>query len=179
MLLKAGAATDDRNKKFNWLDQKTWNNIIALTKHKFGPDGNMFYKGLVDSMTRSSPEWRAFYESDDPESQPIPDYDDKINADQTLGHFLSFCLVRCFREDRTQVAANKFIGACLDPEFSAPVNDQISDIHGASLPNKPVLYLLSTGADPTSAIDDYSRKFKKFPTKKTSMGEEMEGPALA
>merc|ERR1712166_1400240 len=88
LLLKAGAAVDDRNKKFNWLDQKTWNNIIALTKHKFGQDSNMFYKGLVDSMTRSSPEWRAFFDSDDPESQPVPDYDDKINADQTLGSFL-------------------------------------------------------------------------------------------
>jgi hypothetical protein len=88
MLLKAGAAIDDRNKKFNWLDQRTWNNIIALTKHKFGPDGNMFYKGLIDSMTRSSPEWRAFYESDDPEMQPVPDYDDKINADAVLGAFL-------------------------------------------------------------------------------------------
>jgi len=55
----------------------------------------------------------------------------------------------------------------------------ISEIHASTLPNKPVLYLLSTGADPTSSIDDYARKFKKFPTKKTSMGEEMEGPALA
>lgn len=179
MLLKAGAAIDDRNKKFNWIDQKTWNNIIALTKHKFGIDGNMFYKGLVDSMTRSSPEWRAFFESDDPENQPVPDYDDKINADVVLGSFLQFCLVRSFREDRTQVAANKFIAMCIDPEFSAPVNDMIADIHASTLPNKPVLYLLSTGADPTSSIDDYARKFKKFPTKKTSMGEEMEGPALA
>lgn len=68
LLLKAGAAVDDRNKKFNWLDQKTWNNIIALTKHKFGPDGNMFYKGIVDSMTRSANEWRSFYDADDPEN---------------------------------------------------------------------------------------------------------------
>ena len=179
LLLKAGAAVDDRNKKFNWLDQKTWNNIIALTKHKFGPDGNMFYKGIVDSMTRSASEWRAFYDADDPENQPVPDYDDKINADSALGPFLQFCLVRSFREDRLQVAANKYIMKMLDNEFGQPINDQISEIHSASLPNKPVLYLLSTGADPTSSIDDYARKFKKFPTKKTSMGEEMEGPALA
>jgi len=58
MLLKAGAAVDDRNKKFNWLEQKSWNNLIALSKHKFGNDGNMFYKGIVDCMTRSSPDWR-------------------------------------------------------------------------------------------------------------------------
>jgi len=178
MLLKAGAAVDDRNKKFNWLDAKTWNNIIALTKHKFGIDGNMFYKGLVDSMTRSSPEWRAYFDSDIPESEIVPDYEDKINADVTLGAFLNFVLCRCFREDRSQVAANRFISKVLDPMYGAPVNDQIADIHAESLPNRPVLYLLSTGADPTGAIDDYARKYKKYPTKKTSMGEEMEGPAL-
>jgi dynein heavy chain len=46
-----------------------------------------------------------------------------------------------------------------------------------SLPNKPVLYLLSAGADPTNTIDEFAKK-KKFPTGKVSMGEEMEKPAL-
>lgn len=77
------------------------------------------------------------------------------------------------------VAANKFISKVLDKEFGNPVTDAIADIWEASHPNRPVLYLLSTGADPTANIDDFSRKFKKFPTKKTSMGEEMEGPATA
>jgi dynein heavy chain len=35
MMLKAGAAIDDKNKKFNWLDQKAWLNLVALSKHKF------------------------------------------------------------------------------------------------------------------------------------------------
>lgn len=35
MMLKAGAAVDDKNKKFNWLDQKAWLNLVALSKHKF------------------------------------------------------------------------------------------------------------------------------------------------
>jgi len=88
-------------------------------------------------------------------------------------------LIRSFREDRTVISANKFIGKVLDREFTAPVTDSIAEIWESSAPNRPILYLLSTGADPTSNIDDYSRRFKKFPTKKTSMGEEMEGPALA
>jgi len=67
LFLKAGAAVDDRNKKFNWMEKKTWDNIVALSKHKFGVEQNMFYKGIVDCMTRSANEWRAFYESDDPE----------------------------------------------------------------------------------------------------------------
>lgn len=88
-------------------------------------------------------------------------------------------LIRGIREDRSVVASNKFISKCLSDEFVAPVSDQIAEIWENSLPNRPVLYLLSTGADPTASIDEFSRKFKKFPTKKTSMGEEMEGPALA
>jgi len=46
-----------------------------------------------------------------------------------------------------------------------------------SLPNKPVLFLLSAGADPTSNIDEFAKKKKQFPTNKVSMGEEQEGPA--
>lgn len=36
MLLKAGAGIDDRNKKFNWMDNKIWLNVLALSRHKFG-----------------------------------------------------------------------------------------------------------------------------------------------
>lgn len=36
VFLKAGAGIDDRNKKYNWMDQKVWLNIVALSKHKFG-----------------------------------------------------------------------------------------------------------------------------------------------
>ena len=47
-----------------------------------------------------------------------------------------------------------------------------------SMPNKPILYLLSAGADPTNSIDEFARK-KKINTMKVSMGEEMEIPAKA
>lgn len=30
LLLKAGSAVDDKNKKFNWLEKKSWDNIIAV-----------------------------------------------------------------------------------------------------------------------------------------------------
>ena len=53
----------------------------------------------------------------------------------------------------------------------APVTDQIIEQWEESLPNKPILYLLSAGADPTNAIDEFARK-KKINTMKVSMGEE-------
>lgn len=35
LLLKAGSAIDDRNKSFSWMEQKTWLNLLALSRHKF------------------------------------------------------------------------------------------------------------------------------------------------
>jgi len=35
LLLKAGSAIDDRNKKFVWMEHKTWLNILALSRHRF------------------------------------------------------------------------------------------------------------------------------------------------
>lgn len=38
LFLKAGGGIDDRSKPFAWMEQKTWLNIKALSKHKFGND---------------------------------------------------------------------------------------------------------------------------------------------
>jgi len=153
MFLKAGAGIDDRNKKINWMDQKTWLNVVALSKHKFGADqSNFFFKGVIDSISRNTQDWRSFYESDTPETDEVPDYQEKIHADSLLGSFLHLCLVRCMREDRTMLVANKFIASKLTTKFTEPPDDQIADVWAESAINKPILYLLSTGADPTSMI---------------------------
>jgi len=87
------------------------------------------------------------------------------------------CLVRSIREDRTVLASNQFIQEVLGEEFVMPVTDQLQEIFDETKPNLPVLYLLSTGADPTGSIDEFAKKKKQFPTGKVSMGEEMEIPA--
>jgi len=81
-------------------------------------------------------------------------------------------LVRALREDRTQLACMQFVQKCLGDEYVQPVTDPISEQWEESRNNKPVLYLLSPGADPTGNIDEFAKKKKKFPTGKVSMGEE-------
>lgn len=62
-------------------------------------------------------------------------------------------LVRSVREDRTLVASNKFIAAILGTEYTDPIAYPMADIWAESKYNVPILFLLSPGADPTSAID--------------------------
>jgi len=88
------------------------------------------------------------------------------------------CLIRAIREDRTLLAAQRFIHSTLGEYFSQPVVDRTEEIWEESGPSKPILYLLSAGADPTNSIEEFARKKRQSPTEKVSMGEKQEGPAL-
>jgi len=105
LLLKAGAGIDDRNKPFTWMDQKTWLNLKALSKHKFANEHMSFFKELPERITRSEGAWRKWIDENEPENTPVPDYEEKISADQNIGHFIHLCLVRAMREDRTLLAS--------------------------------------------------------------------------
>lgn len=80
-------------------------------------------------------------------------------------------MVRALRQDRTILASEQFIKDVLGEEYITPVTDLMNDIFVEMNPHKPVLYLLSAGADPTGSIDEYAKKHKQFPTGKISMGE--------
>jgi dynein heavy chain len=147
-------------------------NLKALSKHKFANDHTCFFKELPDRIQRNDQVWRAWIEENEPEAVPVPDYEEKINADPNIGSFIHLCLVRSMREDRTMLASNMFIKDVLTPDYTKPVNDAIADTWAETTPNLPVLFLLSKGADPTGSIDEYAKKHKQFPTGKVSMGEE-------
>jgi len=173
LLLKAGGGIDDRNNPFaSWMAQKNWLNLKALSKHKFGNDHSMFFKELPDRINRNEQVWKKWVDEAEPENIPVPDYEEKISSDQTIGHFIHLCLVRSIREDRTLLACQQFISATLGDEYGTPITDQIADLYEETKPDRPVLYLLSKGADPTSSIDEFAKKKKQFPCGKVSMGEE-------
>ena len=71
--------------------------------------------------------------------------------------------MRCIREDRTKLAANKFIEEVLGAKYVRAVADTIPEIYEETRCNMPVLYLLSPGADPTNSIDEFAKKKKKYP----------------
>jgi len=178
MLLKAGSSLDSKAERPNpfgkWLPDKVWLNVIALSRQPFGMDQIVFFREIPDFMQRNEAAWRKWYDENEPEGVPIPDYDERINMDRTLGPFLRLVVVRCMREDRTTISCNQFIEAMLDSRFTAPVTDGIADIYEESMARKPVLYLLTAGSDPTFSIDELAKKKKKYPTDKVSMGEGQE-----
>lgn len=85
---------------------------------------------------------------------PIPDISEKLTSEkEEMRAFIQMVMIRCLREDRTLVASSNFIGSVLGQDYTEPISYPIEGIWAESLPHIPVLFLLSAGADPTSAID--------------------------
>ena len=182
LFLKAGAAVDKSTMKpkpsAEWISDKTWMNIIAISNHKFSNESMPFFKNLPDSITSSMDVWKKWaYEKTDPEVFPVPEFEDRFKTENEIGEFLRLVLVRSIREDRTITACSKFLQTTLgETRYTDPVSDTIDSIYLQSSPKEPVLFLLSAGADPTSSIDDLARKKKKA-IWKVSLGEGQEKKA--
>jgi len=179
--LKAGAAVDaksERARPFNFITDKAWTNILALSRHCFGQDQVPFFRELPDFMQKNEQQWKQWVDRNDPENFPIPDYQERLTGEKDIGSLLAMCVTRSLREDRAQISTSGFITAILGPEFTKPISYPIERVWMESNKICPVLYLLTPGSDPTSSIEDFAKKKKKFPTSNVSMGEGQERKAL-
>ena len=155
---------------------KEWLNLLAIHRHKFNGSLNSFSK-LLDKIRDNPERMKLFYNSPDAENY-IP-YEDLFNqSNPKLVAFLKLIFVRCFRDDRTVIfATQNFIPTILDnKDFLNPYPEGMEDIYNISENRKPILYLLSAGADPSTSIEELARKRKKN-INRVSMGENQEETA--
>ena len=169
ILLRGGAGlnlADLPKKPFEWLQTSSWLNSLALT---YSID---FFSDLKGSIEGNEAEWKKWYEAEAPESIEIPRLEDRLQSHPS-GSFMRFLIVRSFRDDRTRLAANAFIGAVLGERYVEPAPASFEEIHRVSDNKTPVILLLTPGADPTSQLEELAKKkgVKIYPV---SMGEGQE-----
>lgn len=94
--LKAGSSLEEKNNPLQGVfpDIKVFQNIKALSMHKFGKSHSAFFKDIIDKVQKKEKEWEDWVNYDAPESQPIPEMQDKISSDP-ISSFLHMVLVRC------------------------------------------------------------------------------------
>merc|ERR1719172_440449 len=91
MFLKGGSALDikqERQNPFKWMLDKVWLNLLALSRHAFGQEQLLFYREIVDFISRNEATWRKWYDENEPESCPVPDYEERIVMEKSLGPFV-------------------------------------------------------------------------------------------
>jgi len=177
VFLRGGAALDVNNvqrKPFQWMSNEVWLNVVQLQI------SSEFYSSLVDRMVSNESAWKRWYEDNQPEQVPIPDYEQRLKDQPDIGSFLKLLLVRCLRVDRTILMCKDFIRNTKDmgPTYVEPVTDTIDMVYNDMVPEVPVIFLLSRGSDPTDSIIELCRK-KKLPAPAViSLGEGQEPVAL-
>lgn len=177
LFLRGGAALDIncvQRKPFQWMSNEVWLNVVQLR------DVSKFYFNLVDDMVSNETMWKKWYEENQPEEVPVPDYEQRLKDQIDIGPFLKLLLVRSLRVDRSILMCKEFIRNTkeMGPAFVDPVTDTIENVYDEMIPEVPVVFLLSRGADPTDSIIELCRKKKLLAPAVISLGEGQEPVGL-
>jgi dynein heavy chain len=116
-------------------------------------------QGLSDGL------WESSFDSDRPDS-PSPSSPPSFTSDK--GSFLLLLLIKALCEDRLMAAIKRYIEGHLGPKFSPgsidddPVSSSgslsqsaLSELYHDSNPSTPIIFILSSGADPSAALSKF------------------------
>ncbi len=163
-LIKGGAALDINTvpkKPFAWVSDMTWLNLCALTKLNGFAD-------LLNQISKNEKVWKSWFEKDAPENEPMPG-----GYQNSLDTYKRLLLVRAWCLDRTVMMAKQYIATSMQPRFAESQILDLDSLLGESNNRTPMICLLSQGSDPSSDIENLSKKYK-IECKTISMGQGQE-----
>ncbi|XP_044753245.1 dynein axonemal heavy chain 2 [Coccinella septempunctata] len=142
-LLKGGVVLDRENqidKPAAWMPDDVWDNITELDK--IGG-----FHGVIDTFEQYTRDWHQWYTNTEPEALPlIGEWNDVCNE------FQKMLFIRSLRQDRTTFCITNFITNQLGPRFVEPPVLDIKSVLEESVPQTPLIFVLSPGVDPTTAL---------------------------
>jgi dynein heavy chain len=177
LFLRGGVALDIngvQRKPFQWMSNEVWLNVVQLR------DVSKFYSNLVDDIVSNKTMWKKWYKENQPKEIPIPDYKQRLKDQIDIDPFLKLLLVRSLQVDRSILMCKEFIRNTkeMGPAFMDPVTDAFENVYNEMVPEVPVVFLLSRGADPTDSIIELCRKKKLLAPAVISLGEGQEPVGL-
>ncbi|GFU39152.1 dynein heavy chain 8, axonemal [Nephila pilipes] len=150
-----------RPKPYTWIPDVIWLNVVQLSRLPS-------FKSLVEEVCTREAEWKAWFESEVPETASFP-----CGYDAKLDPFGILLMIRTWCPDRTLSQAKKFISASLGPEFVEGVLLDYEDLWWESDNRTPLICLLSTSGDPSMQVELLARK-KELEYSSVSMGQGQE-----
>jgi dynein heavy chain len=130
----------------DWITDVAWGHLTELEQQL--PKS---FNTLTQGITLNVREWKAWFSS----RRPVPE------ENQLPGEWETRCeeplkkmiVLRCYRPDRVNFAIRKYVQAVLgDKEFVQSKATTLPEIFEDSAPMKPIIIILSQGADPTEQI---------------------------
>jgi dynein heavy chain len=119
--------------------------LIEIDKDVFGK--------LADDVAHNGTVWQNWSGLEMPEQEQFPmGYSDRLSPFQKL------CLLRCFRVDRIYRAITDFVTANMGEKYVQPPVVRFENVHEASSPNSPIVFILSPGSDPAGDLEKLAEK---------------------
>ncbi|XP_018428368.1 PREDICTED: dynein heavy chain 2, axonemal [Nanorana parkeri] len=142
--LRGGVVLDREEQMDNpcqgWLSDANWDNITELDKLTN-------FHGIMNSFEQYPRDWNQWYTSPEPESACLPG--EWENACSEVQRML---IVRSLRQDRVAFCVTAFIINNLGSKFTEPPVLDMRAVVDDSLPRSPLVFVLSSGVDPTGAL---------------------------
>ncbi|KAL7754340.1 hypothetical protein RI367_000321 [Sorochytrium milnesiophthora] len=142
-LLTGGVSVESNlppNPAPEWLSDKSWGDIVRLS--------NMAsFKSIPASIETRSSLWRTIYESQEPHVERLPD-----GLEDTLDSFQKLLVLRCLRPDKLVPAMQTYIAIVTGTKYIEFPPFNLAASYGDSNSVTPLIFILSPGSDPMSAL---------------------------
>jgi dynein heavy chain len=147
--LKGNLSLDKSSKPiFTWLTSDAWHHCLYLSKNF--PEK---FQNLLINIQENPLEWKQWIEHDQPENAFIPKPFDTL-----LNDFDKLMLLRCFGQNRIIFAINKYITKIMGEKYIIPPTIYFDSIFEQSTSQIPVIFVLSSGSDPTNDIQKLAER---------------------
>ena len=181
LLLTGGVAMDNAfiNPASDWLGEKSWGEICRLSDVPA-------FNGFREDLMENPQDWQQFYDVTDAHKAKLPKLfgsqglcDNQLSLsemetraekqeeeteskeeDTTTGlsglQFL--CVLRCLRPDKIVLGVQDFIVRVMGRKFVEPPPFDLEACYNDSLPQTPLVFILSPGSDPMAALLKFSKQ---------------------
>ena len=135
-----------------WISPKMWRETCRLASTCDA------FASLPEDMCADIAPWRAVYDSSQPHRETLPG---KYGKESALSAFQVLLLMRCLRPDKVTPAVNDFVERTMGRRFVEPPPFDLPGSFAESSCATPLLFVLSPGSDPTSALLKFAEDMEK------------------
>eukprot|EP01135_Chromosphaera_perkinsii_P003004 Nk52_evm26s232 gene=Nk52_evmTU26s232 len=156
-LLSGGAIKQEiPNPDPSWVNARAWNELMALNEL---PN----FSGIASTFHEHIDGFKNIFDSATPQTEPLPG-----KWGETLNSFQRLLVLRCLRAGKVTNAMQLFVAEHLGQRFIEPQTTSLADAYKDSTPSTPLIFVLSAGTDPASALFKFAAELK-FTSKLTAI----------
>jgi dynein heavy chain len=131
-----------------WLSSRIWSEILTLSSLDS-------FRGIEEDFQIYIENFKTIFDCATPETLPLPG-----NWEVRISKFQKLLLLKCLRPDRMTSAIQDFISFSIGSKFVEPQSGELSVVFKESNPFTPIIFVLSSGADPANALYKFAEEMR-------------------